>query len=411
MMTSTSLPPAVPTILGGVHGQDNVILGSVGWVAVALGAVLTCRFALPWTRLLRDKRDLEHGRISDLAPDRGKDDGSGWDIPAASPAMQLRSLAAVRQERCPFGGGEQICEGSNTVVVRQGITPASQLRNFVPGNVHPEWRSRDIPVNISEGRMETPAMVLEDAGHAHQSQTPEMQSRPARVDDEPPGEPDNRSSLSADGDADGARWAIPAASPAMQLRSLAAVRQERCPLGGGEQICESSNAVVVRQGITPASQLRNFVPGNVYPEWRSRDIPVNISEGRMETPAMVLEDAGHAHQSQTPEMPCDLEDSLTQSPKSVEASAPGVNPALHIREIRSCLAVRQQFRAELESRVADFVQSEELLGSIIRNEKSERQLEERLAEAKEGGSESSPKRKAKGPYMLSVALKNVNGDR
>lgn len=282
-MVTTSLPPAVPTILGGVHGQDNVFLGSVGWVAVGLGAVLTCRFALPWTRLLRDKRDLEHGRIGDLAPDPGKDDGSGWAIPAASPAMQLRSLAAVRQERYPGGGGEQICEGSNAVVVRQGITPASQLRNFVPGNVSPEWRSRDNPVNMAEGRMETPAIVLEDAGHAHQSQSSEMQ--------------------------------------------------------------------------------------------------------------------------------CDIEDSLTQSPKSVEASAPGVNPALHIREIRSCLAVRQQFRAELESRVADFVQSEELLGSIIRNEKSERQLEERLAEAKVGGSESSPKRKAKGPYMLSVALKSVNGDR
>ena len=197
----------------------------------------------------------------------------------------------------------------------------------------------------------------------------------------------------------------------MQLRSLAAVRQERYPGGGGEQICEGSNVVVVRQGITPASQLRNFVPGNVSPEWRSRDNPVNMAESRMETPAIVLEDAGHAHQSQSSEMQCDIEDSLTQSPKSVEASAPGVNPALHIREIRSCLAVRQQFRAELESRVADFVQSEELLGSIIRNEKSERQLEERLAEAKEGGSESPPKRKAKGPYMLSVALKSVDGDR
>mmetsp|Transcript_26926 Transcript_26926/g.56500 ORF Transcript_26926/g.56500 Transcript_26926/m.56500 type:complete len:299 (-) Transcript_26926:228-1124(-) len=286
MVTSTSLPPAVPTVLGGVHGQDNVFLGSVGWVAVALGAVLTCRFALPWTRLLRDKRDLEHGRISDLAPDPGKDDGAGWAIPAASAAMQLRSLAAIRQERCPGGGGEQICEGSNAVVVRQGITPASQLRNFVPGNAYPQRRPRE-----------------------------------------------------------------------------------------------------------------------------SRDDPLDIAEGQMETPPIVLEDAGPAHQSQTSEMQCDIEDSFTKSPKSVEASAPGVNPALHIREIRSCLAVRQQFRAELESRVADFVQSEELLGSIIRNEKSERQLEERLAEAKEGGTETSPKRKAKGPYMLSVALKSVNGDR
>ena len=118
--------------------------------------------------------------------------------------MQLRSLAAVRQERYPGGGGEQICEGSNAVVVRQGITPASQLRNFVPGNVSPEWRSRDNPVNMAEGRMETPAIVLEDAGHAHQSQSSEMQPKPAGVDDETPWEPGNHYSLSPDGDADGA---------------------------------------------------------------------------------------------------------------------------------------------------------------------------------------------------------------
>ena len=154
-----------------------------------------------------------------------------------------------------------------------------------------------------------------------------------------------------------------------------------------------SNLVVLREGITPAAQLRNFLPGSRQGAAKTECNDAVLGEEAGEDPAPEVEDLEEAGRA-------------PKSTGDTGAGRPSVaNSARNVRELRSCLAMREQFRAELESRVAEFVQSEDLLGSIVRNEKSERQLEQRLAHLK--GVEHSPKSRAKGPYMLSVALNSL----
>ena len=199
------------------------------------------------------------------------------------------------------------------------------------------------------------------------------------------------------------------ASPAAQLRSfLAAAHQGGCQADGisESQLYGSPSLTTMRQGITPAAQLRKFTPGSLHVEPKPRD---HFGGGEPD-PLAVQEDTCQTDGSLLAHLEPELQGAVSGhgSPKSAGFAASEAPPAVHIREIRSCLAVRQQRRAELESRVAEFVQSEDLLGSIMKNEKSERQLEQHLADvAKRGGVECSPKHKPKRPYMLSVALNSM----
>ena len=88
----------------------------------------------------------------------------------ASPAAQLRSfLAAAHQGGCQADGisESQLYGSPSLTTMRQGITPAAQLRKFTPGSLHVEPKPRDHfgggepdPLAVQEDTCQTDGSLL-----------------------------------------------------------------------------------------------------------------------------------------------------------------------------------------------------------------------------------------------------------
>mmetsp|Transcript_40602 Transcript_40602/g.94291 ORF Transcript_40602/g.94291 Transcript_40602/m.94291 type:complete len:432 (+) Transcript_40602:81-1376(+) len=379
-VTTSAAQDFLPTPLGALHQEDDTRLASAGAVTVLALAALVCRLAVPWKRILglkkaRDLADVEPGQL-DASWD--KDADGRWAYPVASSTDDVAGAASPK--------GPSVAARKKLRKTPAAATPAAQLRRFI--QFLQTLQTQQLPSPLQAGADQSC-----EQDHRTDHPSPVMMPR--------------------------------GFTPAAQLRSLvtsAATNQRPCDVNAPvvehveHPICAGVHSSSPAQ-LTPAAQLRSMLHSSGYDGTPAVDLggvvqtsaqscqPATLSRLSEMSHGQVSESVsgtlgrseGH-RQDASPERQVEGTDSLP----SDDADVP---PAMHIRDLRSCLAVRQYFRAELESKVATFAQSETLLGSIKKNEKTEQRLEQHLNDlARQGATGRSPVSKPKGPYTLSVAL-------
>eukprot|EP00438_Fugacium_kawagutii_P018310 Skav212459 [mRNA] locus=scaffold385:209729:213478:- [translate_table: standard] len=168
----------------------------------------------------------------------------------------------------------------------------------------------------------------------------------------------------------------------------------------------------------PALQLRKFrsLPRSLSPKFwkgsqddRGSDSPPSLSADptrRLSPPLGPSLSDGSEGELKEQQEEHGTEGAHGTSAETADESGNGLplSPALNLRDLRSCLALHQQRKEELEKCVASFAQSDEFHERIMQTEEAHALLQSLLPRSSDS---PSPTRKPKAPYLLSVALKRA----